>query len=417
MGIKRSKNEVLYQFVLYHTKGMCVNSVRKPIYIDAFDTVIYDLYGMKRYARKLSNAYDERQYYDIINKIGLDQLVELFENKGCCNAVRDLTQIAFDLGQLSDEIKKSRRKGRDPKYELKEFKDLKKLYTKGIKTLQKRLDIKSIRSAYKRKYGSLRDFVNDGYGSEMSWDNDFGLLDDIYDDDNDDWYSESTNLKDFMSMIGGGNGSRKSRKSSGRRQRNEYDDDDEPYHTDGFDELDDIYEYDNDESDEIIDEMSNKIDRLGDQVQLLANSVNGIITQNNYDETNHRDPVTHRSRKRRNTNPQPTRQTNQPMPYSEDIKDIKTSIIKMMDILKDHDNRMKDMEEDMYDDEEEMDIAEFADKYYHDDYALNPPDPNQAMQSSPHESDLTPEQRREALTDMINSNPQLNPSMFQNDDQ
>lgn len=396
---------------------MCVNAARKPIYIDAFDVVIYDLYGLKRFARKLSTAYDERQYYELINKIGLDQLVELFENKGCCNAVRDLTQIAFDLGRLSDEIKKLRRKGRDPKYELKEFKDLKKLYTKGIKALQKRLDIKSIRSAYKRKYGSLREFVNDGYGSEMSWDNDFGMLDDLYDsDDDDDWYSEDTNLKDFMNMIGGGNGSRKSRKSSGRRQRSRNDDDDEPYHTMDMDMFD--FDMEEDGDDEVIDEMNSKIDRLGDQVKLLANSVNAVITQTNYDETNNRNPVTHTNRKRRNVNPRPVQnpQPNQSPSISDDIYDIKTAMNQMMDILKKHDDQIQEMENDFYEeDDEEMDIADFADKYYPDDYVMNPPDPNQGMPQSPHESDLTPDQRRQALTDSINANPQLDPSMFQNE--
>ena len=133
--IKRS--QLLYKFIVYQTKSLVSNNRGKPAYMDSFDHVIYDLYGIKHFSRKIAEYYDNRDIMDLIDRIGIKQLVQLMKNTRYCNIVRELTLIDNDTDSLEKEIRKMRRKGKSNKHMLREFNDLKKLYDKGIKSLRK----------------------------------------------------------------------------------------------------------------------------------------------------------------------------------------------------------------------------------------------------------------------------------------
>lgn len=307
------KNPSLYKFVVYQTKGLVSNNRGKPVYMDSFDKVIYELYGIKHFSRKISEYYDDRDIVDLIDATGLEQLIRLMKNTRFCNVVRELTLIDNDTESLEKEIRKMRRKGKSNKHMLREFNDLKKLYEKGIKSLRRRLGIRNAKMAYKRKYAAVRELVggsdyydNDDYdfsglsnvryrGGRDPYDNDY--FDDPYEDDQDyDEYDEdSSELEDFERMLNG-----PSRKPRRRRVKDPLDSDfydDDPYarSRDDEEELEEYEEYHLERS------MKDKdrLDNLTMHVMELSDCVQALMSQSRYDQVNHRDPVTHLPQKRR----------------------------------------------------------------------------------------------------------------------
>lgn len=304
------RSQTLYKFIVYQTKGLVSNNRGKPSYSDSFDRVIYDLYGVKHFSRKIADYYDDRDIMDLIDRIGLDQLVRLMKNTRYCNIVRELTLIDNDTESLEKEIRKMRRKGKSNKPMLREFNDLKKLYDKGIKSLRKRLGIRDARTAYKKRYMAVRDLVSNGsgyyddfefsglsnvryrggydpYDNGRSYDDDY--IDDPYYDDQDyDEYDEdSSELEDFERMLNG------PRRPSHRRPPDSsyefYDDD--PY--DRRDDEDEMAEYEEYHRNRSLRREGDRIDILTTHVAELSDCVQALMAQSRYDQVNHRDPFTH----------------------------------------------------------------------------------------------------------------------------
>lgn len=317
--IKRS--QLLYKFIVYQTKSLVSNNRGKPAYMDSFDHVIYDLYGIKHFSRKIAEYYDNRDIMDLIDRIGIKQLVQLMKNTRYCNIVRELTLIDNDTDSLEKEIRKMRRKGKSNKHMLREFNDLKKLYDKGIKSLRKRLGIRDARTAYKRRYMAVRDLVSGGrgyydddydfefsglsnvryrggydpYDNGRSYDDDY----DVYDDrDYDEYDEDSSELEDFERML---NGPQKRQRRVNRPPVDDDFDDDDPYakHEYDDDDLDEYEEYRRNRSvrNGNYDEKD-RLDILTSHVVELSDAVQALMTQSRYDEVNHRDPVTHLPKRR-----------------------------------------------------------------------------------------------------------------------
>lgn len=307
---------MLYKFIVYQTKSLVSNNRGKPVYIDSFDHVICDLYGVKHFSRKIAESYDNRDIMDIIDQTGFESLVLLMKNTRYCNIVRELTMIDNDLSALEKEIRKMRRKGKSNKHLLREFNDLKRLYSKGIKSLRKRLGLRDARTAYKRKYAAVRDLVSGGSGVYDDDDYDFAFsglsnvryrggydpydhnraYDDEYDtyDERDDEYDEdSSELEDFERML---NGPDPRKRKIRKPPIDDYEDDD-PYARSNrdYDDEDDLAEYEEyhrrrssrDKTDE------DRVDLLTSHVAELSDAVQALMSQSRYDEVNHRDPVTH----------------------------------------------------------------------------------------------------------------------------
>jgi hypothetical protein len=214
------------------------------------------------------------------------------------------------------------------------------LYKKTVKALRKRLGIRDARNAYKHRYGAARDLVGD---TEYSWNDGFreiplrGRGDDYdpyddaryYDDydpydDSDDYddtdYENSTELDDFVRMMNGPDPRRTRRNTRRTRKDDDYDEDDyDPYDKErDDDDIDDVYlgryrRNRNIDQDDYIDPSDDdKYDALYHKVADLADCVQALASQSEYDHVNHRDPITH--------NPRPRRPLEYPNEYYEYIR-------------------------------------------------------------------------------------------------
>lgn len=346
------RERVLYKFVVYQIKTLVTNNRGKTVYMDSFDRVILDLYGVKNLSRKISESYDDREIMDFIDKVGLDQITRLLQNTRYCNAVRDLIRIDDDCEELAKEIRKLRRKGKRSKSMIKEYNELKNLYKRGIKNIKKRLGIKSNKKAYKYRYNAVKGLLNEGRGwdgsfREIPMDDDYDY--DPYDDDDyyrggrkrasdpydeyddeeeiDDGYDpeNASELETFCRMMNGPDRRRAAIRQRIKRsiyaEQMGYDEDDD-FDYDPYDEqrkqrarngeyedddpefgryrrntdVDDIEDYE-DPGDDL------KYEALYDKVAVLADVVQALASQREYDMVNHRDFVNHRPRTKANDRP------------------------------------------------------------------------------------------------------------------
>ena len=106
---------ILYKFVIFQTKNLVCDAEEYPIYMDAFDRVIFDLYGLEDFSRRMSRCRSNRTTKELIDRIGLEQLVNLLKNPIYCNILRDLMNVVNDVNKIAKKIKKNRNKGESTK--------------------------------------------------------------------------------------------------------------------------------------------------------------------------------------------------------------------------------------------------------------------------------------------------------------
>lgn len=381
---------ILYKFVVYQIKRMVCDSDGDPIYMEAFDRVFYDLYGIEDFSRRLSRMYNNRNMQKLINKVGLGQLIKLFKNPSYCNILHDMVMMSNDLKLLKKRIDKNRRKGNGKitRYDVKEFNDVIKLYNKSVKALRKSLKVKNIHKAYKDKYKVVRNFVGQNGQNDLYWDDiDFGDIldededgDDIFDDDFDP--DESTILEDFARALNGKSTSR-SKKSSRKRKSFDYDD-----------EEDEIYY----EEDDAIENLQSKVDRLCNHMQSLSDTVQGLAAQNRYNDINNR------SEPRRQSHSSRTVAVPSDNKLANDIADIKDCIVSMSQTVGGLNERMNDLESLLDDD---------------DDYVNDTGHVNQFVQNrlaEMNQGQIQPVQNNRdaaAIIDALNNAPDVTPEMLE----
>lgn len=338
---------VLYKFVVYQVKRLVCDCDGEPLFMEAFDRVFYDLYGIEDFSAKLSRMYNNRSMQKLINMVGLQQLIKLFKNPSYCNILHEMVMISNDLSELRKKIYKKRKKGdtKHLKYDQREFNDMLKLYNKGIKALRKSLKIKDIHKAYKDKYKNLRNFIGQN-NRDLYWDDvDLRGFDGIIDDDDDDYDifgddfdpDDSTILEDFARALNGG----RANKSRRRKQSFEYVDDDDDY----------------DETDESFDNLNSKVDHLCNHMQALSDTVQGLAAQNHYDTVNNRKP------NRQYHSSRTVRVPKQDDAVANDIADIKDCLAGVVDAMKGMDERLSEFEmvvDDDYDEPPSSHVNQFV---------------------------------------------------------
>lgn len=300
----------LMKFIVYQTRLLVSDANGDPSYMTSFDKIIYDFYGVKHFSKRMSEVWDNREYGQLINKIGLDPLLALMRNRSYCNVIRDLVRIDDDIESLKKKMRKAKSRGELKKSLVKEYRYLTKLYDNGMKSLRKRLGIKSMKTAYKRQFKAVKGFINeysDDYrgnwggfesfgGHGMDYDP-YDSRDPVYDDydDEDDYnYEDSSELQDFVRMM---NGPTRRAPRPGDRGRfpsndieeefDDYSDEYGEYHRNrGFRKEDVFYPTD----------LEDKVNFLSDRIAEMGDAVNGLLSQEEYDRVNHRDPITHKPR-------------------------------------------------------------------------------------------------------------------------
>ena len=294
--MRRTKynNTVVHKFILVKIKKLISNNRGKPIFMDNFDTVIYDIFGVNHFAKKLNRVYDNRDFVSIIDSVGTDYLLEIMNSSKLFNIISELIAMDYRIKELRKAIRKSNKKGKRDKYEIKEYNYLVSLYKDSIKLLRKRFGIKNSKTAYKRKYKAINNMM---HRNAYADDNDFSAIfmgdDDFFldDDDDDDYddglfsdfddYEETNELEDFVAFLNGRSSRRSPRRSSRRRSADiDFDLDDED---DDFDD----YRGNQNNSDDY-DDLSDQVKILASTVQDLTSNVQNLLMKDEYERTTKR---------------------------------------------------------------------------------------------------------------------------------
>jgi len=303
MSKTRYGNSVIYKFLVAKTAKLVKDSRGRLKYSTYFDNIIYDIFGVKHFTKKINESYDNRDIIDVLELVGSDQLMKIMNNAKLYEAMRDLIAINYRMDSLRKDIRKQSKKDKRNKADLKEYKYLTNLYEDSIKYFRKKLGIKNSKNSYKRRYKSLNNMVREEYDydddeytsillrgdDEYYFDND----DDYeYDDEYDD-YESTSELEDFVNRMNGKRDIRKSRRSNRedvRRYNPRRYSDDEDFDLD--DEDDDEYE---DDDDNLVvrrgrssipsmdDPAINQLNKLTEVVTELSGAVQALMTKNEYD--------------------------------------------------------------------------------------------------------------------------------------
>ena len=184
-------NSVIYKFLVFKIGRLVKDSRGRLKYSTYFDNIVYDIFGVKHFTKKINESYDNRDFIDVLESVGSDQLMKIMNNPKYYDAMRELIAINYRINVLRKEIRKQGKKDKRNKQDLKEYKYLTNLYEESIKYFRKKLGIKNSKSSYKRRYKSLsnivrdeRDYDDDEYTSILLRSDD----DEFYFDDDDDEY-------------------------------------------------------------------------------------------------------------------------------------------------------------------------------------------------------------------------------------
>lgn len=290
---KMSDVMVKTKFLLFNIKKIVRDRRGRFVYTDAFDQVIEDVYGVKHLVRDINDCYDNRDVIDCLDACGIETMVKMFSNPRLKAILVELVEAKFMMDELRKDIRKRTKKGRNRnKNDIKKYKFLSERYKRGSKYLRKRLGIKTNKDAYKNQFRALNELDNDfytgGHGFLSGGDDDFfddwggdDYVVDYDDEDEDDYYSRSE-LDDFVMQMTGKDPredlrriQRDIRRKQGRNS-SRYSDIDLGFDDDDDDDYSDVER-------ELTEDVDEKIDKLTDSVAILADSVNAMMSKNEFD--------------------------------------------------------------------------------------------------------------------------------------
>lgn len=294
------KKSVIYKFILFRIKELVCDDSSRPRFMISFDRIIEDLFGVPKFSRKISNFYDNRDICAIVDLVGIENLLKIFDNNYYYAIMSELIMVDFQIRATCKTLdKKKKSEGKQRKTLLKKKNYLVDLYRKSIKHLKKLLGIKNAETAYKRNFQVLNGLVNKrDYDDEWGFDLDYDI-DDPYDteysfgsfgDRFDDEYESTSPLEDFVRQMNGNPVRREEYHPGGRRNRRKAslsDSDFDPY--DDYDPKYANHESVDDEEEETYSDA--KIDRLSETVMDLASVVNALVNQKEHEVAN---PVNHK---------------------------------------------------------------------------------------------------------------------------
>ena len=184
------------KFVMSKIKKLIVDEYGNMRFIDSFDNVVEDIFGVKNFAHKINDCYDDRDTITVLNMIGLKNLIDICNNPKIYGIFAEMIEMDHRIMVIKKAQKKASRKGKHIDKDLiKELKYLSEIYKDAIKIMRKKFGVKSQKSSYKRRFAGVSSLVdsrnNFGYDDNIRsilYDGD-SLFDDD-DDDDDDFYTD-----------------------------------------------------------------------------------------------------------------------------------------------------------------------------------------------------------------------------------
>lgn len=289
------KKSVIYKFILLRTRELICDDMTRPRFMASFDRIVNDLYGVPKFSRKIANSYDNRDICAIIDLVGVDNLIKIYNNNYYYAAISELIMVDYQTRLTCKELNKHKKNNNQRKSLMKKKNYLIDLYRKALKQLRKALGIKNAETAYKRNFQILNGLVKQRDYDEFGFDLDF---DDPYDDDyvfgnsfgggfesrfNDD-YDSTSPLEDFVREMNGTQPRHVQQpvqeKLGGRFRKATIND----FDFDPYDDYDPSGSYPDIERES--DEEEDRIDRLTATVSDLSSVVNALVNQKEYDIAN-----------------------------------------------------------------------------------------------------------------------------------
>lgn len=283
--MKRYSNTLIeYKFILNSIKQLVCDSRHRPRYIDDFDQVIEDIFGVNHLAKKINDSYDNRDVIAAIDKIGTSYLIDLFNTNRLKSIMSDLVAVRHRMKELKKSMRKDRRnRGKRDKDSTKEYNYLSDLYSESVKYMKKRLGVKNMKTLYKRRYKALNSIVDsDPWGDDFypldmddydDYDDPFVMNDDSWDDDYlyDDDYEETSELEDFRRALTGRSPRRRRNRRVSMDRRSS-----------------DLTDFDLDEEDDDFDigtdnEVYQQVNHLTDVVADLSSAVQTLVNKEEAD--------------------------------------------------------------------------------------------------------------------------------------
>lgn len=286
---------VIYKFILLRTKELICDDMSRPRFMASFDRIVNDLFGVPKFSRKIANSYDNRDVCAIVDLVGVENLIKIYDNNYYYSVINELVMVDYQIRMTCKELSKQKKNDSKQRKNLMKKKNyLIDLYRKALKHLRKLLGIKNAETAYKRNFQLLNGLVKqrdyDDFGFELGFDdpydddytfgNSFNGFDRRFADD----YDSTSPLEDFVREMNG-NPTRRTpmqeQQPNRRRFRkaslNDFD-------FDPYDDYDPSGKYDRENDSDGEDE--DRIDRLTETVSDLSSVVNALVNQKEYDIAN-----------------------------------------------------------------------------------------------------------------------------------
>lgn len=188
---KRSNTMVQLKFVAKSLNELCCNEYGSPIFVEIADKVFEDILGARRLVSKLYMVDNLQKAVSIVNEVGFDTLIKIFDQNAYRDAVEDMINTRGRIDQLRKESKKlyrrinsndEKRRHREQdlvayKQKTKEIRYATEIYESAIKRLRKYLGIKNPKKKgiNKERYAFLKNFAkrtDDGFFNRGFMDDD-----------------------------------------------------------------------------------------------------------------------------------------------------------------------------------------------------------------------------------------------------
>lgn len=264
------------KFLMTKIKKLIVDESGDARYMDNFDQVMEDVFGVKNFAHKINDCYDDRDIMSALQLVGLKNLIDICDNPKMYTIFAEMVEMDHRMDVIKKAKKKASKKGKALDKDLvKEMKYLAEVYRDAVKIMRKKFGVKSVKTSYKHRYTGVASLVERKNSFGYDDDEMHALLydsDDLYDmdddEDEDDYDSdESGSELDMLMRRRMGTPVKGKKTASFRQSVTESKPQPKPKYRRDFDDDDD----DDDDGGDI--DLEEKIDALAGIVSNLANVV------------------------------------------------------------------------------------------------------------------------------------------------
>ena len=255
--------------------------------VNNIDHVIYDIFGVKDFTKKIQNSIDDRDVFVLFNRVGIKNMMEICDSSSYFNIFTKMVEIDYAILYTKRMLRK--RKKKNSKKLSDDLKGMEKIYRRALKKIKRKFGIKSSNEAYKNRFKTLINFAED---------------DDLYDDelasiyfDDDDFYGDGwdddwDNDSEYQRFANSYYSKHNIRRTPDRKRRPSSDLLDFDPEFDDDDDYDPLYgdESDIKESDNI-ERLENIMSQMATQISNLTNHVSKMSVMNNAMTSNQIPPV------------------------------------------------------------------------------------------------------------------------------